>query len=107
MRQDEEDTDQHRDWQPVEGIYALGDCCAQAENPLPALAQVGRGVKGAALAAGAAQPSKQAPACALFRRQGSRALPGACVASAGNPCKFCVPFNRRWRSSRASTWRAC
>ncbi len=40
MKQDEEDTDQHRDWQPVGGIYALGDCCAQAENPLPALAQV-------------------------------------------------------------------
>lgn len=40
MRQDEEDTEQHRDWQPVDGIYALGDCCAQAESPLPALAQV-------------------------------------------------------------------
>ena len=39
MRQDEEDTEQHRDWQPVDGIYALGDCCAQAESPLPALAQ--------------------------------------------------------------------
>ena len=26
---------------PLEGVYALGDCCANTETPLPALAQVG------------------------------------------------------------------
>lgn len=46
MRQDEEDTEQHRDWQPADGIFALGDCCAQAENPLPPLAQVRQGAGG-------------------------------------------------------------
>ena len=29
---------------PVTDVYALGDCCANPHTPLPALAQVGRGV---------------------------------------------------------------
>ena len=28
--------------QPVQGVYALGDCCSPVETPLPALAQVTR-----------------------------------------------------------------
>lgn len=28
------------DFVPLENIFALGDCCANTENPLPALAQV-------------------------------------------------------------------
>lgn len=39
MQQDEEDTDQHKDWVPAPRVYALGDCCADLERPLPALAQ--------------------------------------------------------------------
>lgn len=45
MRQDEEDTDEHKDWQPVPGVYALGDCCADLCRPLPPLAQA-RGREG-------------------------------------------------------------
>lgn len=40
MQQDEEDTEQHKNWEAVGNIYALGDCCADPERPLPALAQV-------------------------------------------------------------------
>ncbi|KAL4457622.1 hypothetical protein ABPG75_012487 [Micractinium tetrahymenae] len=40
MQQDEEDTEQHKDWAPVPNVYALGDCCADPDRPLPALAQV-------------------------------------------------------------------
>ncbi|PSC72864.1 internal alternative NAD(P)H-ubiquinone oxidoreductase mitochondrial-like [Micractinium conductrix] len=40
LQQDEEDVDQHKDWVPVGNVYALGDCCADLERPLPALAQV-------------------------------------------------------------------
>ena len=46
MQQDEEDTDQHKDWAPVHNVYALGDCCADLERPLPALAQAGMGAWG-------------------------------------------------------------
>ena len=41
LQQDEEDTEEHRNWAPVDHIYALGDCCADPDRPLPALAQVG------------------------------------------------------------------
>ncbi|EFN58862.1 hypothetical protein CHLNCDRAFT_140737 [Chlorella variabilis] len=40
MRQDEEDASLHKDWKPVGNVYALGDCCANPDTPLPALAQV-------------------------------------------------------------------
>ncbi|KAI3436606.1 hypothetical protein D9Q98_006023 [Chlorella vulgaris] len=40
MQQDEEDTDLHTDRRPVGNVYALGDCCANSDTPLPALAQV-------------------------------------------------------------------
>ena len=43
---DEEDTEQHRDWAPVPDVYALGDCCADLERPLPPLAQVRAGGRG-------------------------------------------------------------
>ncbi len=46
MQQDEEDTNQHKSWTPVGDIYALGDCCADPDRPLPALAQVRGGVMG-------------------------------------------------------------
>ena len=43
IRQDEEDTEIHHQWQPAGRVYALGDCCADPDKPLPALAQVGGG----------------------------------------------------------------
>ncbi len=46
MQQDEEDTDLHKDWAPVPNVYALGDCCADLDRPLPALAQAGGGASG-------------------------------------------------------------
>lgn len=36
---------------PVPGVYALGDCCANADNPLPPLAQVRLGAVGLMLRA--------------------------------------------------------
>lgn len=39
--QDEEPSDLHKAGDPVPHVYALGDCCADLDQPLPALAQVG------------------------------------------------------------------
>ncbi len=39
--QDEEPSDLHKAGSAVPGVYALGDCCADLDHPLPALAQVG------------------------------------------------------------------
>lgn len=40
ITQDEEDLDAATLGEPYHNIFALGDCCANAEHPLPALAQV-------------------------------------------------------------------
>ncbi len=41
VNQDEEKRHpKHDDLVPVPGVYALGDCCANVEGPLPPLAQV-------------------------------------------------------------------
>ena len=44
--QDEEPSDLHKAGSPVEGVFALGDCCADLDHPLPALAQVRLGRAG-------------------------------------------------------------
>jgi NADH dehydrogenase FAD-containing subunit len=36
----EEETERSEQLSSVDGIYALGDCCANIGTPLPALAQV-------------------------------------------------------------------
>ena len=40
MTEREEDAQLHPSWEPVQNIYALGDCSADLDRPLPALAQV-------------------------------------------------------------------
>ena len=39
MTEREEDAQLHPSWEPVQNIYALGDCSADLDRPLPALAQ--------------------------------------------------------------------
>jgi hypothetical protein len=36
---DEEDFDTNQRLEPLPNVYSLGDCCANLETPLPALAQ--------------------------------------------------------------------
>ena len=36
----EEERSSNAEYQPLGDIYALGDCCANVEGPLPSLAQV-------------------------------------------------------------------
>ena len=52
MLQDEESDGLGAPGTPVEGVYALGDCCADLDRPLPALAQVGGGPGETGVAAG-------------------------------------------------------
>ncbi len=40
----EEERSSNAEYQPLGDIYALGDCCANVEGPLPSLAQVCHGV---------------------------------------------------------------
>ncbi|KAL4421702.1 hypothetical protein ABPG77_010646 [Micractinium sp. CCAP 211/92] len=79
MQQDEEDTDLHKDWAPVPNVYALGDCCADLDRPLPALAQVAE-QQGKYLARvlneGAARLEPAEPAPFVYRHMGSMASLG-------------------------------
>lgn len=38
--QDDHHEDRYSRFEPLQDIYAMGDCCANVQTPLPALAQV-------------------------------------------------------------------
>lgn len=90
MTADEEPSGPRGPWhgcEAVEGVYALGDCCANVDAPLPALAQVFADVV--------------------------RAMCQECVVPIKSDLRSqmeCVVFHQyddRWRSSRAGTLLGC
>ena len=81
------------EFQPLDNIYALGDCCANVESPLPALAQASCPITASYFNPRHARPGYASCWC-------------PCPSS---PCHGCQPMSAasccdRLQSSRASTW---
>ena len=74
--------------QPLDNVYALGDCCADLDRPLPALAQAG--------GASATGHTRATVAGLQDPDIGHLEPPHALLAA---------PALNRWRSSRVGTWR--